>query len=453
MNFIDSYNFSRNDLSKYSSNNLVKLSSMYNIPFINKNQVVDILAFILLRNNNTKIGTMNSEYMVKNCNGEINDPINFEPWESIDSERYVSIDRENGLSTCYELESLLGWFNNKLWPEDPLARTKITPSKLIELYDQAMEIESIDMKTYSKIRDLVVYLKGLSEEAISKPIDELMDSFNINRPVDNSDDDARDIYDLLLSDNRVLINAVLEGFQLDRTKRKILSLAIHYDNLPMIRDIIDSNYLDINYMDEIYPPILVESISKFGIHRNLELINYLIEKETINVNLQDYNGYTALILATSINNIEIVKLLLQREDIAVNSETFDDNTALMFAIKNNNIEIVKLLLKREDIAVNLQTSNGYTALMVAIEIVNNIAIVKLLLLREDLNLNLKNANGYTALMIAIEDNNIEKVKLLLKREDIDLNLKNDNGYTALMLAKNKNYSEIIKLISKTKSKR
>jgi len=54
-------------------------------------------------------------------------------------------------------------------------------------------------------------------------------------------------------------------------------------------------------------------------------------------------GYTALIKASWQGHIEIVQLLLEKEDIDVNIQDNYGMTALMYASKNGHIEVVKLL--------------------------------------------------------------------------------------------------------------
>jgi serine/threonine-protein phosphatase 6 regulatory ankyrin repeat subunit B len=72
----------------------------------------------------------------------------------------------------------------------------------------------------------------------------------------------------------------------------------------------------------------------------------LLKKEDIykiNINLQNDDGWTALIIASRCGNIDIVKLLLQKDDININLKNDYRVTALMFASFFGNIDIVKLL--------------------------------------------------------------------------------------------------------------
>ena len=119
----------------------------------------------------------------------------------------------------------------------------------------------------------------------------------------------------------------------------------------------------------------------------------------------------ALLLAVRRNRVEIVELLLSIPESIytsmsktltgsnVNLQDVDGWTALMFASYYGYIKIVKLLISIPDFGVNLQSKNGWTALMIASSL-GNTEIVELLLSRSEINIDLQNAWEQTALEIA-----------------------------------------------------
>jgi hypothetical protein len=98
---------------------------------------------------------------------------------------------------------------------------------------------------------------------------------------------------------------------------------------------------------------------------NNEAIEYLLDNNLIDINIQENNGLTPLIFATWNNKIEIIKLLLSYNDININYQTVGKNTALIWVSYNNRIEIVKLLLNHLDINIFLKDGNGKTVLHIA----------------------------------------------------------------------------------------
>ena len=94
----------------------------------------------------------------------------------------------------------------------------------------------------------------------------------------------------------------------------------------------------------------------------LAIINYY------NINMVDANGYIEYILAIthfSTNTINIIKLLLLDKTIDINMVNNDGNTALMLASLYVKIDIVKLLLLKQGIDINMVNNDGNNALILA----------------------------------------------------------------------------------------
>ena len=98
------------------------------------------------------------------------------------------------------------------------------------------------------------------------------------------------------------------------------------------------------------------------------------------VNGQNANKQTALMGVTAIScgHVNILKLLLEQPSIDLNLSDNQGRTALMHATHFGNIEAMKLLLANPSIEVNLEDEKGRTALHYA-TVEKNIAAVKLLL--------------------------------------------------------------------------
>ena len=105
-------------------------------------------------------------------------------------------------------------------------------------------------------------------------------------------------------------------------------------------------------------------------------IRYINSENVLDFNIQDNNGYTALIYAVYFQNIELVRLLLHygaNPDI----KNHVGKTALIYAVENNNIFIVRTLLQMRA-NPNIQDSRGLTALFYAVDF-NKFELVDLLL--------------------------------------------------------------------------
>ena len=160
--------------------------------------------------------------------------------------------------------------------------------------------------------------------------------------------------------------------------------------------------------------------------------------------IQDNEGRTALMWASSRGHKEIVKLLL-KYNANVDIQDSDEWTALMWASLGGHKEIVKLLLEDHNANVDIQDSDGWTALMIASSYGHK-EIVKVLL---DHNAKIdiqSNYYGVTALMWASRNGHKEVVKVLLDH-NANVDIQDNDGWTALMYASRHGYEKIVKLLS------
>jgi len=62
------------------------------------------------------------------------------------------------------------------------------------------------------------------------------------------------------------------------------------------------------------------------------------------INKKDQDGYTPLINAIMNNHILLINFLLEKECINLNAQNKDGDTALMEAVRNNDRKLVKRIL-------------------------------------------------------------------------------------------------------------
>ena len=83
----------------------------------------------------------------------------------------------------------------------------------------------------------------------------------------------------------------------------------------------------------------------------------------LDINLQDKDNRTALILACMHGEGAIVRELLQKEGLNVNVQDKDGRTALMWACINGREYMVQWILYTQGIDMNLRDKNNRTAFM------------------------------------------------------------------------------------------
>lgn len=235
---------------------------------------------------------------------------------------------------------------------------------------------------------------------------------------------------------------------------KLLNKACQEGDVDTIDCLLDD--VDINGMNEKEFPLRQAAMTT---RKNGTTIVKLLLDKGANINLQNLNGWTALIISgrncNTFSTIETVKLLLEYK-ADPNLQDKDGMSVLMMAARNSNsdssIEVVKLLLEHRA-NINLQDNDGWSALMLAcryIDVCSNIETVKLLL-EHGADINLQNKSGLSALMIlcALPKTSIminEAIKLLLSKNP-NLELQDLNNETVLeTITEYPEKIEIIKLL-------
>lgn len=105
------------------------------------------------------------------------------------------------------------------------------------------------------------------------------------------------------------------------------------------------------------------------IWQNFKIIAECIDKSTVEVNITDKDGKTALMLAVEHNDPELFKLLINKTGVDANLQDNRGYTALIYAAKGGYTGVIDQLFGQDDkfhIDVNVQCREGKTALMIAL---------------------------------------------------------------------------------------
>jgi len=157
------------------------------------------------------------------------------------------------------------------------------------------------------------------------------------------------------------------------------------------------------------------NIIKLAIGGKTEKISELLSESSVDINVKDSIGYTALATAAALNHYNVVKLLLENGADA-NIPNDKGNVPLHHAAENNFLDIAALLLNHKA-DLNVTNSFGNQPLWPAVFYVRGDkkrhAIVELFL-DHHADPNHKNNAGASPLSFAEKVGNIELVNLLNK---------------------------------------
>ena len=160
---------------------------------------------------------------------------------------------------------------------------------------------------------------------------------------------------------------------------------------------------------------------------HLDCVKELIEE----AQMQDENGWTALMWAAYNGHLEVVAELAKYELHIKNTK---GETALMKATQKSQTECAKALLEES----KEQNIDGLTGLMMA-SISGNTEMVEIL---KGTETHIVSNAKQTALINAAANNNLEAVKLLLE----EAKMQDEDGWTALMWAARRGHAQVVELL-------
>ena len=159
------------------------------------------------------------------------------------------------------------------------------------------------------------------------------------------------------------------------------------------------------------------------------------------VNLQDNNGWSALMVASKNGHSVVVNLLIDK-GAEVNMQSNIGMSALMGASQNGHSVVVNLLIDK-GAEVNMQDNDGWSALMKASQ--NGHSDIVNLLIDKGAEVNMQGNNGVSALMTACCHGQLETVRVLIENH-ADTSLQDIDGRTALGLACEHGHDEIVDIL-------
>ena len=160
---------------------------------------------------------------------------------------------------------------------------------------------------------------------------------------------------------------------------------------------------------------------------HLAIAKKLVERPELVVNIKFIKELdrTALMIAAFFGYDEIVELLIKRNDLALDLQDQEGNTALALAVSQGNTTVVKLLLDRPNIKIDLPNVVGSTPLIVAARAGDINIVEKLLDHGADPSIRDLEGGG-TAFLRAVDTGHIAVVQTFLDRK-IDIDTKDEDG--------------------------
>ena len=147
-----------------------------------------------------------------------------------------------------------------------------------------------------------------------------------------------------------------------------------------------------------------------------ELCDYLLIELEANLEVIDYDGWTALRRAAYHNKTEVIKVLLKNDANIKAKGTFGHHATYLAAVQGN-LYALKLLAEKDGDVIDFKGPNGETPLIAASG-KGRIDVCKYLVEEKKANINLED-DGKNALIHAARSERAEVIKLLLQNKQRD----------------------------------
>jgi ankyrin repeat protein len=190
-------------------------------------------------------------------------------------------------------------------------------------------------------------------------------------------------------------------------------------------------------------------------HGERQVVELLIEKMGVPINIRSSHGKTALHFAAMGGWDDVVSYLLSK-GADLNMKDYNGDTPVYYCIRYKYPSLAKVFIESDKALLMTQNDDGYSVLHMAAGF-GFTELIKILIKKQPELINLANNHGETPLHIAVVEDFIDAVRLLINK-GAALDIKDSEGCTALDVAKDKDFfaqpnnAEIIKLLTEKTEK-
>ena len=209
-------------------------------------------------------------------------------------------------------------------------------------------------------------------------------------------------------------------------------------------------YIDDIINDNICEPMLIQANRLDSDH----IIKLFLNNKNIDINISiaetDHHRVrkTLLNIVIEKKNYKMIDLLLKRKDIDVNLMGFFNESALFSAIKIGDKDLIRRLLERPDININVKNYYDADSPLILLIEKGYMDLAKIILNNKSLDINYTSSHNFTILITAIVENRYEFVKLILKHKNVNLYKRiHWHKTNAFDMAKELKHTEILKLLN------
>jgi len=241
----------------------------------------------------------------------------------------------------------------------------------------------------------------------------------------------------------------------DKRLEELFVEAVTENNLEKVRACITLG-IDVNVMFNPNDCALHVAMD-WAIGGQWEMFELFLTQPNIDVNMTDWDGETALMLASASGAENVVQRLSQVPGLDFNARSNDGWTAAFQAVANRELECVKVLSAIPGVNWNIKENHGWSPMASAL---NNgfVEILKILLTIQSIDFGITDGQNRSIAQIAVEgsgrnrndymEDSLLCLELLSRESRVNWNVRNGNGETPIMYTWKNRKSEMFKILAK-----
>ncbi|XP_067673680.1 putative ankyrin repeat protein RF_0381 [Haliotis asinina] len=164
---------------------------------------------------------------------------------------------------------------------------------------------------------------------------------------------------------------------------------------------------------------------------DLRRVEYILSKDTANINIGDENGVTPAMIAAQIGRRDILELLVKRgADLSLTND--EERNVLHVACMEGNMEVAKYIHSQN--IIGIESTDGFETTPLMFAAVSGKIEVFSFLIRIGADVSRENANGENILHLSCRSEIVEIVNFILTQNILNVNCTGTYGTTPLMAA-------------------
>lgn len=228
-------------------------------------------------------------------------------------------------------------------------------------------------------------------------------------------------------------------YEMNEKLQTILHLSVLSKDLEMVKNVCKYNVVDVNRQDVDGNTALLIALKQ----NSPQICQYLISISNLDPNIPDKELDAPIHVCARLGLTSIAECLIKNEKTDLNAVNNKNCTALFLATKGGFPDVALLLLQQSKVNEKIADNEGSTPLHAAARFNQPTIAKELLVESRDVDVNARDVDGWTPLHYASRNAHLEIVEMIVKSSKADVNAQDKRGKTPLYFAMNQDVRKVL----------